>query len=336
MQRLFLLCLALSLCACARQGAPTGGPRDTVPPRIDSTASTPNYATNFQEREIRLRFDEWVVLADVATQVLVSPPLRTKRVPDISLKGKTVVVKIPEGEDLRPNTTYTINFGTAVKDLHEGNPAKDLRFVFSTGSFIDSLKVEGYVFDAFKQEPVDNVAVMMYEELADSVPRKIKPFYFSRTDKLGFFSIPNVKAGRFKVMAVDDKDQNLLWNGGDERISFLPQPLDVTDTLRRPPLTLYLYTDQGVLRSKDRVSRNYGQVKITYNAPPDSVAVRSEPPGQTLLREIQNDTLLLWYDRAADSTAAWQIIVGRDTVPVKTALTRAAFLKTHRLTWGDE
>ena len=158
MTRLFPFFLLL-LSSCARQGAPTGGPKDTTPPRVDSLASTPNYAVRFQEKKIELRFDEWVTLSDVATQVVVSPPLRTKRVPDISLKGKTVVVEIPENDTLRPNTTYTINFGNAIKDLHEGNPAKDLRFVFSTGDFIDSLSVAGIVTDAYKLEPVENVAV---------------------------------------------------------------------------------------------------------------------------------------------------------------------------------
>ena len=108
MTRLFPFLLLLLLSSCARQGAPTGGPKDTTPPRVDSLTSTPNYATRFQEKKIELRFDEWVTLSEVATQVVVSPPLRTKRVPDISLKGKTVVVEIPENDTLRPNTTYAL------------------------------------------------------------------------------------------------------------------------------------------------------------------------------------------------------------------------------------
>lgn len=324
----------LLLSSCARQGAPTGGPKDTTPPRVDSLTSTPNYAVRFQEKKIELRFNEWVTLSEVATQVVVSPPLRTKRVPDISLKGKTVVVEIPENDTLRPNTTYTINFGNAIKDLHEGNPAKDLRFVFSTGDFIDSLSVAGIVTDAYKLEPVENVAVMLYDDLADSVLLKSKPFYFARTDKTGQFKIPNVKTGRFKVVAVDDKDQNLLWNGGDERLAFLLEPVAlVGDSIQSKPLALRLFQDQPLLRSKDRVSRNFGQVKINYNGPPDTIALRSDPPGLRLIPEKQGDTLLVWYDRT-DSTA-WRVLAGRDTIQVKST-TRAAFMRNHRCTWGDE
>ena len=323
----------LLLSSCARQGAPTGGPKDTTPPRVDSLTSTPNYATRFQEKKIELRFDEWVTLSEVATQVVVSPPLRTKRVPDISLKGKTVIVEIPENDTLRPNTTYTINFGNAIKDLHEGNPAKDLRFVFSTGDYIDSLNVAGIVIDAFKLEPVENVAVMLYDDLSDSVTIKSKPFYFARTDKSGQFNIPNIRVGRFKAVAVDDKDQNLLWNGGDERLAFLAEPLELGDSARIKPLALRLFQDQPLLRSKDRVSRNFGQVKITYNGPPDTIALRSDPPGLRLIPEKQGDTLLVWYDRR--DSVAWRLLADRDTIQVKSA-TRAAFMKNHRCTWADD
>lgn len=327
----FLLLFA----ACARQGAPTGGPKDTTPPKVDSIASTPNYATRFDRKIIELYFDEWVTLSDVPTQVVMSPPLLTKRGPDVKLKGKSVVVELPEQEVLRPNTTYTINFGTAVKDLHEGNPAKDLRFVFSTGDYIDSLTVRGSVADAFKLEPVENVTVMLYDEISDSILRKSKPYYFARTDKRGLFTIPNVRAGQFKVVALDDKDQNLLWNGSDERLAYLDSVLVMGDSLRpAKPLALRLFTDQPALRLKDKLSRNFGRVKLTYNSVPDSVIFGSDPPDVKVLREIEGDTMFIWYDRVQDSTA-WNLLPGGDTIIVKST-TRAAFLRNHRVIWGDE
>ncbi len=151
----------------------------------------------FSQRRIELVFDEWVTLSDVGTQVVVSPTLLKR--PEVKLKGKKVVVELPEEDTLRPNTTYTINFGTAVKDLHEGNPAENLRFVFSTGDYLDSLTVNGSVVDAFTGDPVEKVSVMLYENLGDSVPRKERPYYFARTNKTGQFSIQNVRPGRFKA-----------------------------------------------------------------------------------------------------------------------------------------
>jgi len=220
--------LALALVSCARQGAPTGGPKDTTPPSVDTLYSTRNYSTRFKPSKIELRFDEWVTLSDAANQIVVSPPLAKR--PEVILRGKTVTLAFDPSEQLRDSATYTINFGTAVKDLHEGNSAKDLRFVFSTGDLIDSLRVSGRVADALSGEPVENISVMLYDIAADSVVRKSRPYYFSRTDKSGRFDIRNVKAGRFKVAAIEDADQNLRWDGENEKIAFLDTLLSVQDS----------------------------------------------------------------------------------------------------------
>ena len=93
------LVLALCVLACARQGAPTGGPKDLTPPKLDSIASTPNFTTRFDKKRIELHFDEWITLDDAANQVIISPPLAKR--PKITLKGKMVVVELPETEVLR-------------------------------------------------------------------------------------------------------------------------------------------------------------------------------------------------------------------------------------------
>ena len=222
------LFFTLLLCACARQGTPTGGPKDTTPPKVDTITSTRNFSTRFSGRRIELVFDEWVTLSDVGAQVVVSPTLPKR--PEVKLKGKKVIVELPEEDTLRPNTTYTINFGTAVKDLHEGNPAENLRFVFSTGDYLDSLTVSGFVFDAFSGEPVDKISVMLYETRADSAVRKERPYYFARTNKTGQFSIQNVRPGNFKVAAIDDTSGDLKWDGQNERIGFPDAMLSVTYT----------------------------------------------------------------------------------------------------------
>jgi hypothetical protein len=234
----------MALFACARQGAPTGGPEDVTPPKVDSSLSTPNFSTRFNQKKIVLSFDEWIVLADVGTQVVISPPLLTKKVPDVTLKGKTITVVIPEQETLRPNTTYTINFGTSIKDYHKGNPAKDLRFVFSTGDFLDSLTVKGTIVDALSGEPIENISFFLYDKFEDSITIKEKPFYFAKTDKTGQFLIENVKKGTFKCVAVEDLDQNLRWTGALERVGF-PDSLFVVSDTGQNSIQLKIFNDFG-------------------------------------------------------------------------------------------
>lgn len=326
---LFLAVLALA--ACARPVAPEGGPKDTTPPKVVPGKSTPNNVTRFAERSFQFTFDEWVTLQEVGTQVLVSPPLAKR--PEVTLKGKTVTFELAKDEVLRTNTTYTVNFGAAVKDLHEGNTVQDLRFVFSTGDFIDSLSVSGSVVDAFTGESVENISVLLYDNLEDSVVCKERPYYFARTDKSGQFLIPNVRAGTFKCVVIEDADQNLKWSGETERIGFSDSLVVVQNDSLRTPLVIRVFGSTPAMRLAAPSAGQYGLVKLGFTGAPDSVTVRSDLPNLRGLREQEQDTILFWYDHS--DSIAWKLFVGEDTVPVR-ALSRTAFLQQNRLFFGDD
>ncbi|MFN0036538.1 MAG: Ig-like domain-containing protein [Saprospiraceae bacterium] len=335
----------LILLACARQGAPTGGPKDTFPPVLDTAASTPNFSTRFDQKRIELKFDEWLELADAATQVIVSPPLAKR--PEVLLKGKTVVVNFDKNEVLRPNTTYTLNFGTAVKDFRERNAVKNLRFVFSTGDFIDSLSFRGIVLDAFTGDAVENVSVMLYDSdqgrNADSAVRKERPYYFSRTDKTGQYEFQNLREGVFRVVAIEDSDLNLKWDGEDERIAFRDSALSVGDSMRGT-VNLKLFKNRPRFRLAGQTANRYGLVSLGFNAPTDSFETKTlAPDGLKTWLERTPDSLQLWYDLPNVDTA-WSLVflnaeygmrnAESDTIEIK-KLSRSEFLKTHRLGFAD-
>lgn len=316
--------------ACARQSAPTGGPKDLDPPKLDSIASTPNYSTRFSPQRIELRFDEWITLDNPATLVVISPPLAKRH--KVTLKGKTVYFEFPTDETLRPNTTYTINFGKSIKDLHEGNAATDLRFIFSTGDFIDSLRIDGRVVDAYTNDPVDNVTVMLYDVFTDSIIRQERPYYFARTDASGLFSVENMKPGRYKAVAIEDADQNLKWAGEIERIAFPDSLLTLGDT-QKNSLNLRIFGEHKAFRLADKNESRYGQVKLSYTGRPDSVRIKADQPDMPLLTEISQDTLLVWYDLV--DSIPWQLIADRDTVLVR-VLNRSDFLQKNRILFSDD
>lgn len=327
----FLLLSVTGLLSCARQSAPTGGPKDTTPPAVDSLHSTPNFATHFKPRKIELSFDEWITLSDATNQVVVSPPLAKR--PEVSLRGKKVIVQFDEKEILHDSTTYTINFGSAVKDFHEGNVAKDLRFVFSTGDFIDSLHLGGRVVDALTGNPLENISVLLYDNYADTAFRKARPYYFSRTDKNGVFDIRNLRAGHFRLLALEDGDQNLRWDGENERIAFadsLVQPYDSSRTL----LLLKLFKNQSHFRITGKNTGSFGQISLRFSAPTDSADIAPEAvAGLKWLPEKAVDSMILWYD--LDPPIAWKLRVNRDTLPIR-ALSREDFLKQHYLRFADD
>ncbi len=317
---------------CARLATPEGGPKDTTPPQVVAHKSTPNGILNFRERAIYLTFDEWVVLQEVNSQVLVSPPLQRR--PEVTLKGRTVVFRFDKEEVLRPNTTYTIYFGSAVRDLHEGNVAENLRFVFSTGDHIDSAIVAGIVVDAFSGDPVKEVSVLLYDDLADSAVVLERPYYLTRTDTSGQFRFANVRPGVYRCVAIEDRDRNMRWKAEVEPIGFIDSFIVVrpTDTLVVVP-GIYLSTPAPSGRLLFRNTNQYGSVRLGYAYLPDTLSLRVAPAAVRWLVTREQDTLTVWYDNV--DSLSWTLLVGADSVAVR-ALSRTAFLKQHRLFWGDE
>lgn len=217
-------CLGMLLTAflaqrCANAVAPTGGPKDTTPPVV--VAAVPeNHSLNFNGKRIEITFDEYITLENANQNVLISPPLSEK--PDIKLQNKTVVIKFKES--LAPNTTYTINFGSSIKDLHEGNPFKDYVYTFSTGDHIDTLSIAGKLLNAVDKKPVEDAYVSLYaadRDNLDSLPLSTVPNYITKTDKEGRFSFSGISDRQYLVFALKDVNSNLYFDQPNEEVAFL-------------------------------------------------------------------------------------------------------------------
>jgi hypothetical protein len=119
---------------CANIIPPEGGYRDSIPPVLVK-ASPPDSSKQFKDTRITLTFDEFIVVDNTHENLIVSPIPQTD--PLVESKLRTVIIKLKDS--LQPNTTYTLNFGNAIKDNNEGNVAKNFTYIFSTGTTIDSL-----------------------------------------------------------------------------------------------------------------------------------------------------------------------------------------------------
>src|SRR6056297_107439 len=194
----------------------SGGPRDSIPPVLVES-EPPNYSVEFDSKEIEIEFNEFIQLEDMEQQFLSSPPFEED--PEIKMKGKGIEIELQE--PLKDSTTYTLNFGNAIVDYTEGNPIRNFKYVFSTGKTLDSMRVEGRTYDAFNLKARENVLVMLYDELNDSVPYKRIPDYVSRTDEQGYYSISNLRQDTFKVFALDDLNNNYLYDSQEEQIGFV-------------------------------------------------------------------------------------------------------------------
>jgi hypothetical protein len=215
---LLISAVAVVINSCANIGSPVGGPKDVTPPKVVKT-NPPDSSVNLTgQKKITITFDEFVVLKDVAQELMISPPLKEDVTPVII--NKSLVIEFPK-EVVFDTTTYTLSFGNSIADNNEGNILTNYEFVFSLKSYIDSLSVEGKVINSFDlTTDKESMYVMLYENLADSAPIKEKPKYISRTNKQGNFSLHNLEPGFYRIFALKDANSNFLYDLPEEQIAF--------------------------------------------------------------------------------------------------------------------
>ncbi len=217
--------------ACANRGYPEGGPKDTTPPEVVNENPV-SFSTDFSKKRIEIYFDEFVQLKDIDKKFIISPPQNKK--PKVRLKGKYIQVEIQD--TLRPNTTYSLDFGDAIADNNEGNPLGYYRYVFSTGPVIDSLELAGNVVNAESGEPMRGVYVELYSNAADSMPLLELPDYVALTDSSGFFRVTNLRDTTYRIVAVEDNNRDYRYTPESEMFAFL-------DSVVRPRFMLMEKTD---------------------------------------------------------------------------------------------
>ncbi|MBE6291705.1 MAG: hypothetical protein E7091_04745 [Bacteroidales bacterium] len=202
--------------ACASIGSPDGGPYDENPPVFLGSTPAP-FAMGVKNKRVTLKFDEYVKIEKAAEKVVVSPPQITP--PIIKTNGKSIVVELDDS--LKANTTYSIDFSDAIVDYNEGNPLGNFAFLFSTGDRIDTLAVSGTVLNASNLEPIKGILVGLYSDLADSA-FTTKPFdRVSRTDADGHFTIRGIAPGSYRAYALQDANQNYIFDQKSEMIAYL-------------------------------------------------------------------------------------------------------------------
>lgn len=204
--------------SCANIGMPSGGLKDSIPPVVVHSIPAFNQ-TNFSDQKIRLTFNEFVIVEGLNEKFVVSPP--TTKKPIFRTKGKTLIIDL--NEKMKPNTTYSLDFKDGVSDNNERNPLRNLRLAFSTGSQLDSLRIVGFIKDAFNLEPIPNSYVLLYKGRSDTLVYKTRPDFIAKTDKNGFFAVTNLPADTFQVYGLSDVDNNLKYTPGSDSISFIDQ-----------------------------------------------------------------------------------------------------------------
>ena len=220
-------CLLSHACANTTT-APQGGPKDTLPPVLKQV-SPENLSIGFPLTggSVTLTFDEYTVVKN-AGDILLSPPSRKK--PKTRIRGRSIILTLQD--TLRENTTYTIDFGSALADNNEGNIAPRTVYTFSTGEAIDSMYVTGRVIDCQTLMPVPKILVAFYRDHSDSACFNALPDAAAITDDWGFFSVRNIAPDAYSVYAYSDADGDYRYNPDGDKVAFLDSLFTPTAVVR--------------------------------------------------------------------------------------------------------
>ena len=299
-----LMLTILTVISCARQGSPTGGPKDETPPvflKADPDTLATNVDLNLQEATIN--FDEYILLKEYSKNVVVSPSFQ---IPPIvtpqALAKKYISIKFQE--PLLPNTTYSFNFGDAIQDFNENNKLSNFQYVFSTGSFIDSLKVTGRVNSSYDFKGPEKILVGLYKvdsAYKDSIILQKKPYYIARANDKGEYQLNYLASGKYKLIAFEDKVENVMYDYGKERLAFHNEPIELNANQQ---INLNLFNQKPDYRKPEASFKQEGLIVFKTTGSTDDVTIT--PVGKEfktayIQKFPKQDSINFWFNPKVDT-----------------------------------
>lgn len=300
----FLFSLPILLQNCAQVSSPPGGKRDTLAPKL--VESTPkNRQLNYQGKTVELLFDEYVSAENLQQKLLITPqdtnPYTVRLLPE--------GLRLLFNDNFKPNTTYTISFADAIRDVTERNVAENPKLVFSTGNTIDSLRIGGKILDADTKLPIFNMVVGLFGP-NDTLPiQRKRPQYFARTDTNGIYLIENIKGGLYKPYAFQDTDLNLVNNQPGERVGFRDTLVNLVRNYDDVDIIGFRGTIKPRITRRERTDETMGFELSSgiesYQLKPQPPTSASVTPADTVVSFLERPNLIRVYKptgRAAGDT----------------------------------
>jgi len=218
---------------CANIVPPSGGPRDSIPPYA-VYAKPKDSSTNIAPKEILISFNEYITTNALQEQLIVSPSIKNNPLVDQRLN----MLRIRLSDSLNANTTYSFQFGNALRDVNESNIVQNYTYVFSTGDRIDTGKLYGKVQIA-ETGMVDSTLIAVLHPIEnDSAIYKDKPTYYTRINGKGVFEFKFLPATNFNIYIVPN-DYNKRYDDSTKLFAFLNLPVHPTKT--KDSIQLYAF-----------------------------------------------------------------------------------------------
>lgn len=318
--------------SCARMGQPTGGDKDTEPPRVVETVP-PDGTTGFSGNKILIRFDEWITLDNPLQKIIISPPPRKK--PQIKPAGYAAKqIEIRFSEPLAPQTTYTVFFGDAIRDYHEGNVLENYTYVFSTGDRLDSLRLQGRVVSLPDGGVPEKTVVGLYraEGFHDSLIYSQPPYYVTRARKDGSFTFEHLAPGLYRLVAFEDQNGNFTYQPGTEKVGFIKAPVRLP---AKQDYTVYLFSEPAPFRLESLEERSGEHWVATVQGTP--AGIEPVAAGKSIFHYFDPPHWHLWIwpvQKGESFELVWR--KQKDTIARRTLQVTAPTVDTLVMKWDKQ
>jgi hypothetical protein len=225
---LVFILLLLFLVNCAKREFPSGGPVDVTPPQILEVFPADNSLNVDLSAKITITFSKPMNKEKTEQSIFITP------VPESPFqfrwKKNRLILEPPQ--PLEKDKTYVINIGTNAQDTHNNKLEKSYSFAFSTGQRIDSGSISGKVF--FQTKPEKGVSIWTYplSKSKEPNPEVDKPEYATLSDQNGEYALSYLAKNVYRLFAVKDLNNDLLWEPDKEPLGVTIKDLNLTlDTL---------------------------------------------------------------------------------------------------------
>jgi Big-like domain-containing protein len=213
------LIVVVAVVACASQGAPPGGPPDSIPPHLIGIVPDSG-AVSVRPNRVEFRFDEVISerpsgAASLAQLVLISP---SDGLPRVDWRRRSIAVR--PRRDWKENAVYTVTLLPGIADLRGNSMKAGTSIIFATGPTIPNTRISGNLYDWVQGLAARNGAVEAIA-LPDSI------VYIARSDTTGRFVLAHLPPGSYTIRGWVDANNN---RGFDSREPYDSAMVALRDT----------------------------------------------------------------------------------------------------------
>ena len=304
--------LLLLFNACANIVPPDGGAKDQTPPRL-IRVTPPDQSVGQRPDRLVFEFDEYVQVKDPS---LVRWGLVPRGRNELRTRLKRVYL-ILDSDSLEEASTYSVDLGGAVSDLTEGNVLSKLTYAFSTGTYLDSLSLQGRIRDARSGMPVKNLTVGLYADRSESV----MPLRWTLADDSGRFVFRNLPTRIYRLVAFEDPERDKVY-GPDQPKAFTGFLDPTVDTAVLLPL--FAQDEEASTRLRRWKWSDDGSLALVFYGKPYAIKVRAVNEDGLLIygaqTRVSGDTLWVSVPPQGESSFALRVVFPQGTDTLLTEL----------------